>query len=443
MENSKDLLRPIIIGVAGALTSGKDILRDKLVKSMKDYKVSVLSLEYYRKEPDEILTLKHEELAYYKEGPKSYDFNKLIHDLDDLKNGKSIKIKEKNGEEKIIESQPLILIEGILTLYDQKIRNIIDIKLFIDVDLDSCLINSLNDAMRAGRFDLEKNMQLFSQVQKPIYVKYLAPTKKYADIILPQMLEDSVFNDILCEYLNNQMSKVSGGDYHYIFTSDNEIIDSKWKYSDQQILVIKDSFSINFLKQVFIDVITKEEDEFIVDKIQDKLMNFLFDSLSCYFREKKMSRNNPMPKVDLIITESDKDNYTSHNWKNVKKVFIYKTIIMSQKDMEIPVYISKMNPKCNIVLSSIFLSPKFADFLLSNKLDTVLLNTLFFSDFLGKFESYIRFNNKTFEPEVLSQKFKSLAANFVDISEFDDNNDNKDDKDDNDDDELGLGVANE
>ena len=93
-------------------------------------------------------------------------------------------------------------------------------------------------------------------------------------------------------------------------------------------------------------------------------------------------------------------------WGKYKNILLFKTLILTQEDMKVPEIILEKNKKCSVVVCSIFLAPKFADILMNSQLDTLLLNTLYFSDFFIKFEHLIRKDQTAFNAKELSNLFK-------------------------------------
>ncbi|MCQ2816679.1 MAG: hypothetical protein MJ252_05355 [archaeon] len=423
-QPKQSLVRPIIVGVAGGITSGVDILKNKLLELVKDYNVTVISLDFYKRNIDSsIIPIKEDEKEeYYRESPEGYDFDLMAEHIEKLKNGENVEFVNGEGKKISIESESIIVIEGVLIFYNTKIRSIIDIKLFIDVSIDTLLMNYITTGLSRGE-KLDKLIENFTKKKKPIYVKYLFPTKKHADVILPQIFEHSAFIKILAVYLTSQMKKLKGGDLHYVFTSDNEVVDPKWRFEEDKILVIKGR-EICILKQAFIDVLTKEEDDFIMNKLHEKFIYLLITNLIEYFRKKQINRGS-LPKVDLILTESD--DYMKYNWSKYRKVIYFKTAIMSKNDLDPVKYILSQSPKCKLFINSIFLAPKHAFSILDKKMDNILFNTLYFSDFITKFEVIVKNNKVTYGTEILTKQFKEAAIRNFSGDDEDSQEDDEDD----------------
>ena len=100
-----------------------------------------------------------------------------------------------------MEPKPVIIIEGIMTLVDRKLRNMMDLKIFVDTDSDERLIrNILRDVMERGR-TVDMVLNRYLEVLKPMHEQFIEPTKKYADIIIPQGGENMKGIGIICKYI--------------------------------------------------------------------------------------------------------------------------------------------------------------------------------------------------------------------------------------------------
>ena len=106
-----------------------------------------------------------------------------------------------------VEPKPVIIIEGIMTLVDRKLRNMMDLKIFVDTDSDERLIrNILRDVMERGR-TVDMVLNRYLEVLKPMHEQFIEPTKKYADIIIPQGGENMKGIGIICKYIEGLASK--------------------------------------------------------------------------------------------------------------------------------------------------------------------------------------------------------------------------------------------
>ena len=414
MEISNENIKPFLIGICGGPSAGKSLLVREMSKHITDFKVCTISQESYYKDLTEDQTKNISEYNFY--CPEAFDLDLLYHHLLQLRNGESIEMPvydfekyKKTKEIKIIESCPIIFLYGIFTFYDKKIRNLIDLKIFIDTDSDLRLSKRIYRDITKGNRDLKSILSRYHKFVKPSFEDFILPSRKYADIIIPKIRDNSPIIQIVTEYLRIQLNKLKGSTSN-LFSSINEIIDPKYQFFDNKILISNDINQIEFLKQIFEDNISneikKDENyEYFIEPIRDKLIEILHNILNEYFRGKSYF-STILPKIDLIILENE--DISNIDFKKYKNIFIFKTLILNEDDIKIPDYIYNNNKDCNIVINSIFLAPKFSDIILSNKLNTVLFNTLYFSDFFIKFEKILKNNETIFNSKELNKKFFNI-----------------------------------
>jgi uridine kinase len=419
MEIPKENIKPFLIGICGGPSAGKSLLVNEMSKLITDFKVCTISQESYYKDLTKEQSKNIDDYNF--DSPEAFDLDLLCNHLQKLRNGESIEMPvydfvtcKKSKEFKFVESCPIIFLYGIFTFYDKKIRNLIDLRIFIDTDADLRLSKRIIRDITKGNRDLKSILNRYHKFVKPSFEDYILPSRKYADIIIPKIRENSPIIQIVTDYLRIQLNKLKGNASN-LFSSINEIIDPKYQFFDNKILLSNDVNQIEFLKQIFEDNISneikKDENyEYFIQPIRHKLIEMLYNILINYFRGKSyFSRN--LPKIDLIIMEND--DVSNIDFKEFKNVFIFKTLILNEDDIKIPEYIYNKNQDCNIVINSIFLAPKFSDILLSNKLNTVLLNTLFFSDFFIKFEKFLKIDQTIFNSNELNKEFlKIIEKNF-------------------------------
>ncbi|MDE7263610.1 MAG: uridine kinase [Anaeroplasmataceae bacterium] len=196
-------MKPILIAIAGGTASGKTTVVDEIINHFGSEDVAVLCQDNYYKEQDELTLEQRRKINY--DHPNSFDLDLLFDDLQALISGKEIlspvyDFKEHNRKKeettKILPTKVIIL-EGILALYDSRIREISDILIYVESDPDIRFIRRLKrDIHERGR-DLDSVIMQYLSTVKPMYDEYIAPTKRYADIIIPNDTKHDVAIEIL------------------------------------------------------------------------------------------------------------------------------------------------------------------------------------------------------------------------------------------------------
>ena len=143
--------------------------------------------------------------------------------------------------------------------------------------------------------------------------------------------------------------------------------------------------------------------------IREKLIEILPSNLIKYCKENEYLGKN-LEKIDLFISESD--DISNIDFSKFKNIFFFKTSILIEDDMKVPNLISIKNEECKVTVNSIFLAPKFSEISLSTKIDTLIFNTLYFSDFFIKFEDLIIKNKTVFNSVELSKLFLNKMKKF-------------------------------
>lgn len=178
----------VIIGIAGGTDSGKTTLTNQLKKQFSE-KVSIVYHDNYYKRNDNLSLEERKKINY--DSPSAFDTDMLVNDLKKLKNGETIycpvydyTIHNRTDETRKIEPADVIIVEGILVFQSKALRELMDIKIFVDTDADERIIRRiLRDAGERGR-SLDSIVTQYRTTVKPMHEKYIEPSKKYADIIV-------------------------------------------------------------------------------------------------------------------------------------------------------------------------------------------------------------------------------------------------------------------
>lgn len=180
----------LVIGIAGGSGSGKTSVVNKIIKSLPKDKVSVLSQDAYYKDNGDLTQEERDKINF--DHPSSIEFSLLIKDIESLVSGKSIQMPTysyitcRRGKETIpVMPCEVLIVEGILIFTEKKLRDLLDLKVFVDTDSDDRIIRIIQrDVNERGR-GLDKSIRHYETFVKPMHVTFIEPTKQFADIIIP------------------------------------------------------------------------------------------------------------------------------------------------------------------------------------------------------------------------------------------------------------------
>lgn len=182
-------MKPLFIGVAGGTGSGKTTVSAKIASYFPDSCVIIAHDSYYRDQSH--LRMSERKKTNY-DHPDSLETTLLIQQLELLRKGKSVEVPEydftrhtRAKTTQIISTKPIILIEGILLFENVRLRNMMDIKLFIDTDADVRLGRRITRDIKERGRTLDFSLNQYLTMSRPMHQAFVEPTKKYADIILP------------------------------------------------------------------------------------------------------------------------------------------------------------------------------------------------------------------------------------------------------------------
>ncbi|MBP3726685.1 MAG: uridine kinase [Bacteroidaceae bacterium] len=204
-----------IIGIAGGTGSGKTTVVRKIVEALPPHYVAVVPLDSYYNDTTHMT--EEERHAINFDHPDAFDWKLLHRQVNDLRNGIAIEqptysyiLCNRLAETVHVEPKPVIIIEGIMTLINKKLRDLMDLKIFVDTDSDERLIRNIQrDTVERGR-TVEQVVERYLDVLKPMHEQFIEPTKRYADLIIPQGGENHRGIAILRKYIEGIVAKESG-----------------------------------------------------------------------------------------------------------------------------------------------------------------------------------------------------------------------------------------
>ena len=200
----------LVIGIAGGTGSGKTTVVTKIINKLSCNKVVVLPQDSYYKDSSHIPPEERSKINF--DEPDAIEWDLLVAHLEQLKNGVSVEVPTYSyitctRQKETIKVDPcdVVIVEGILVLNDEKLRGMMDVKVFVDADADDRLIRVIHhDCIERGRTP-KIVIDRYQEVLKPMHNMYIEPTKKYADIIIPQGGNNEVAVGLLTDYISSQI----------------------------------------------------------------------------------------------------------------------------------------------------------------------------------------------------------------------------------------------
>ena len=192
--------KPILIGITGGTGSGKSSIADAIYSSFSNECIAMIQQDMYYKDQSHLSMEERVKTNY--DHPRAFDNDLLIKHLSDLINGIAINkpiydFSNRAKETVRIDPKDIIIVEGILVLEDERLRELLDIKVYVDTDADIRILRRLiRDINERGR-TVDSVVSQYLDVVRPMHMQFTEPTKRYADIIVPEGGQNKVAIDIL------------------------------------------------------------------------------------------------------------------------------------------------------------------------------------------------------------------------------------------------------
>lgn len=181
----------IIIGISGASASGKSLLANTIVSELGSDQVVIISEDAYYKDHSDIPFEERAKINY--DHPDAFDHELLFKHLNQLQQGQSIEIPVYNHSQHIrdkktrpIGQHAIIVLEGILLFVEPKLRELMDIRIYMETSLDICLIRRLKRDIKERGRSLDSVLKQYEETVRPMYLQFIDPSKRYADLIVPR-----------------------------------------------------------------------------------------------------------------------------------------------------------------------------------------------------------------------------------------------------------------
>ncbi|MGK0467963.1 uridine kinase [Clostridium sp.] len=204
--------RPILIGIAGGTGSGKSTIAREIYKHFDSTCIAMIEQDSYYKDQSSLSYEERVKTNY--DHPDAFDTSLLVHHLNLLLGGESVKnpiynfeIHNRTEETIVVYPREIIIVEGILVLQEKCLRDMLDIKIYVDTDTDVRFIRRLvRDINERGR-TTDSVINQYLNVVKPMHEQFTEPTKRYADIIIPEGGQNKVAIDIITANISQILQK--------------------------------------------------------------------------------------------------------------------------------------------------------------------------------------------------------------------------------------------
>ncbi|MFD1362973.1 uridine kinase [Lentibacillus salinarum] len=204
--------KPVVIGVAGGSGSGKTSVTRSICRRFQDKTILVIEQDYYYKDQSHLPF--EERLNTNYDHPLAFDNDLLIHHVQDLLNHRPIekpvydyKLHTRSNDVIKVEPKEVIILEGILILEDQRLVDLMDIKVFVDTDADVRIIRRLSRDIKERGRTLDSVIEQYESNVRPMHLQFVEPTKRYADIIIPEGGQNHVAIDIMATKIEKIVSR--------------------------------------------------------------------------------------------------------------------------------------------------------------------------------------------------------------------------------------------
>jgi uridine kinase len=195
-------MQPLLIGVAGGTGSGKSTVARALADGLSSASLAVIDHDAYYRDRSDLSFDERAHLNY--DHPSALDNDLLVEHLSELRAGHTVEVPiydfvahSRRAERRRVEPARVIIVEGILVFVEERVRRLLDIKLFVDTDADLRVFRRIRrDIEHRGRTFAQVREQYYTTV-RPMHLEYVEPSKRWADLIIPEGGENKIALDVI------------------------------------------------------------------------------------------------------------------------------------------------------------------------------------------------------------------------------------------------------
>lgn len=204
-------MKPLIIGIAGGTGSGKSTVARKVAEALRDASVVALDMDGYYRNFSHLPMDERRKINW--DHPDAFDWDLLVMQLRDLARGEAIEKPQydfvthtRRAETQRITPADVVVADGILLFADARVRELCDVKVFVDADADIRLVRRIQRDMRVRGRPLEEILQQYLTTVQPMHLQFVEPSKRYADIIVPRGGHNAVAIEMIIAKIRHRLA---------------------------------------------------------------------------------------------------------------------------------------------------------------------------------------------------------------------------------------------
>lgn len=202
----------LVVGIAGGTGSGKTTVAKNIVRGLPEGKSVLLEHDGYYRDFSRLSVDERKRINF--DHPDSLETDLLMQDIQDLRDGKSIKkpiydyvTHTRSAETVPIDPVPVVVVEGILIFTDSELRSSFDIRIFVDTDADMRVLRRLQRDMAERGRPLDSIIKQYYATVRPMHLKFVEPSKRWADVIIPEGGHNAIALDLIIEKLRRYLGE--------------------------------------------------------------------------------------------------------------------------------------------------------------------------------------------------------------------------------------------